>query len=61
MGADFNSSLWVANGVTKKIKIERAMGPRISMAFAGWEYTTTNQKGAVMLQYNMERQRAGQR
>ena len=28
---------------------------------AGWEYTTTNQKAAVTLQYNMERRRGGQR
>ena len=26
----------------EKIKIEREMGPRISMAFAGWEDTTIN-------------------
>ena len=59
VGVDVYSSLWVANGATKKIKIERAMGPRISMAFSGWEDTTTNIKAALTLDYNMERQRAG--
>ncbi len=33
----------------KKFKIERATGPRISMAPAGWEDTTTNRKAAVSL------------
>ena len=32
MGEDVCPSFWVANGATKKKKIERAMGPRISMA-----------------------------
>jgi hypothetical protein len=43
----------------KKIKIERAMGPQISMAFSEWEDTTTNRKAALTLGYNMERRRAG--
>ncbi len=43
----------------KKIKIERVMGPRISMAFSGWEDTTTSQKAALTLGYNMERWCAG--
>ena len=47
VGVDVYSSLWVANGATKKIKIERAMGPWISMAFSGWEDTTTNLKAAL--------------
>ncbi len=34
MGADVYSSLWVANGATKKIKIERVRGPQILMAFS---------------------------
>ncbi len=34
----------------KKIKIERAMGPRISMASAGWEEdAATNQKATGSL------------
>ena len=32
VGEDVCPSFWVANGATKKKKIERAMGPRISMA-----------------------------
>ena len=59
MGADDYSSLWVANEATKKIKIERAMGPRISMASAGWEDATTNRKVALSLEYTWERRRAG--
>jgi hypothetical protein len=47
--ADDYSSLWVANGATKKIKIERAMGPRILMAFSRWEDTTTYGKAALTL------------
>jgi hypothetical protein len=31
----------------KKIKTERAMGPRISMAFSGWEDTTTSHKSSL--------------
>ena len=49
--ADVYSSLWVANESDEKIKIERAMGPRISMAFSGWEDTTTNRKAALTLGY----------
>jgi hypothetical protein len=60
VGGDVYLSLWVlANGATKKIKIERAMGPRISMAFSGWEDTTTNRKAALTLGYNIERRRSG--
>ena len=35
VGEAVNSSFWAANRAEKKI--ERAMGPRISMAPAGWE------------------------
>ena len=37
MGEDVCPSFWVANGATKKKKIERAMGPRISMALLNCE------------------------
>ena len=40
-------------------KIERAMGPWISMAFDGWADTTTNQKLAEMMLYIFGRRRAG--
>jgi len=43
----------------KEIKIERAMGPRISMAPAGWDDATTNRKAALSLEYTWERRRAG--
>ncbi len=43
----------------EKNKKERAMGPRISMAFSGWEDTTTNLKSDLTLDYNMERRGAG--
>ncbi len=60
MGADDYSSLWVVNGMMKKIKIERAMGPRILIAFSGWEGKTINRKTALtLLGYKMERRRAG--
>ena len=59
MGEDVYSSFWVTNRATKKMKIERAMGPRNSMAPAGWEDATTNQIVAVSLGYVMERWRAG--
>ena len=48
---DVYSSLWVTNEATKKIKIEIEIGPRISMAFSGWEDTTTNRKAALTLGY----------
>jgi hypothetical protein len=35
----------------KKIKIERAMGPQISMAPAAWDDATTNQKATQSLGY----------
>jgi hypothetical protein len=41
----------VANGATKKIKKERAAGPRILMASAAWDDATTNQKSALSLRY----------
>jgi hypothetical protein len=44
---------------SNKKKRERARGPQISMAFSGWEDTTTNQKAALTLGYNIERRRAG--
>ena len=61
MGEDVYSSFWVTNRATKKMKIERAMGPRNSMAPAGWEDATTNQIVAVSLGYVMERWLAGRR
>ena len=45
------SSFWVANRATKKVKIERVMGPRISMASAGWGCATTNRRATVLLGY----------
>jgi hypothetical protein len=35
------------------------MGPRILMAFSGWEDTTTNREAALTLGHNMERRWAG--
>ena len=43
----------------EKIKIERAMGPRILMPPAGWEDATTNRKVALSLENTWERRRAG--
>ncbi len=48
---EVKSSFWVANRATKKVKIERVMGPRISMASAGWGYATTNQRATVSMGY----------
>ncbi len=59
VGEDVCPSNQVANGATKKVKKERAVGPRISMASATWDDSTTNQKSAVSLGYIQERQRAG--
>ena len=42
----------------KKIKIERSMGPQISMASAGWDKATTNQKAAASLGFITESRRA---
>jgi len=42
----------------KKIKIERSMGPQISMASAGWDKATTNRKAAASLGFISESRRA---
>jgi hypothetical protein len=43
------------------MKIEMAIGPRIAMAPAAWDDTTTNRKSAVLLGFIWERRRAEQR
>ena len=58
---DVCPSFQVANGATKKKKMERAMGPRIAMAPAAWRDATTNQKSAASLEYICGRRRAGRR
>ena len=48
------SSFWVMDRAMKNVKIERAMGPQISMASSGWGYTSTNQKATVLLGYTWD-------
>ena len=48
VGEEVYSLFWVANRAMKKTEIERAIGPQISMASAGWEDATTNQKSTVL-------------
>ena len=59
VGEDVYSSFWVTNRATKKMKIERAIGPRISMAPAAWDDAKTNQKVTPLLGYIWKRRRAG--
>ena len=48
VGEEVYSSFRVANRAMKKMEIERVIGPQISMASAGWEDATTNQKATVL-------------
>ena len=58
-GEDVNLLFWDANLGLEKLKIERATGHLISMASAGWEDTTTNQKSAKTMEYILGRRHAG--
>ena len=54
-GRTLTRRLGGSNRVAKKLKIERATGPWISMASAGWGDATTNQKLAETMGYLLGR------
>ena len=49
VGEEVYSLFWVANRAMKKTEIERAIGPQISMASAGWGDAKNNQEKTKLL------------